>query len=82
MNITPDDLQNLQTLKLAFDNCHVGLVPCQLAETGEVVPVLCAINHFLDGRIGIVPFAQMFQGDARHFLNPPRDNGVGFVSQA
>lgn len=82
MNITPDDIQNLHTLKLAFDNWHVGLVSYQLAETGEVVPVICAINRFPDGHLEFVPFAQLFQSDPRPFLNPPRENGVGFVSQA
>lgn len=50
--------------------------------TGEVVPVICAVNRQPGGKQQLVPFAELFRGDQFERLSPRRSNGNGFVSQA
>lgn len=48
--------QNFNTLQQAFFAGDVALMECQLAATGEVVPVLCAANRQRDGSLEFAPF--------------------------
>ncbi len=82
MNFSEGDVHNFHMLTMAFDNRDVAVVECQIAATGEVIPVICAVNHTAPDRVEFVPVAQLFRGDPYRFLNPPRDDGRGFFSQA
>ena len=45
MPLSESDQRNFQMLALAFTNRDVALVECQVVETGQTIPVICAINH-------------------------------------
>ena len=72
--------QNFNTLQQAFFAGDVALMECQLAATGEVVPVLCAANRQQDGSLEFAPFAMLFTSNPYEILNPPKPEG-GFFTQ-
>ena len=72
--------RNFNTLQQAFFAGDVALMECQLAATGEVVPVLCAANRQRDGSLEFAPFAMLFNGNPYEILNPPKPEG-GFFTQ-
>lgn len=82
MNFSQADIHNLQMLKKAFGNLDVALIECQLVATGKVIPVICAVNRRPPGRFELVPVAQLFRGDPYCLVNPPREDGSGFFTQA
>lgn len=63
-------------------NRDIALIECQVIATGEVVPVICAVNRQPGGKQQLVPFAELFRGDQYDRFCPRRSNGPGFVSQA
>ncbi len=71
---------NFNTLQKAFFAGDVALMECQLAATGETVPVICAANRGPDGSIEFAPFAMLFNGNPHELLNPPNPEG-GFHTQ-
>lgn len=64
---------NFGTLKLAFGDHQAALVECTSKETGELVYVICAVNH-LDGDYQLIPLAKMFDGSAFDEVIPPEGN--------
>ena len=82
MVITEREQQNFLMLAKAFNNGDVALMECQLVETLEIVPVICAVNRIAPGHVQMVPFAQLYFGDQYTTVNPPRADGSGFVTQA
>ncbi len=82
MTLCDDDQRNLDMLAAAFGNRDIALIECQVIATGEVVPVICAVNRQPGGKQQLVPFAELFRGDHFERLSPRRSNGNGFVSQA
>ena len=72
--------QNFNTLQQAFRAGDVALMECQLASTGEAVPVICAANRQPDGSVEFAPFAMLFGGNPYEMLNPPKPEG-GFYAQ-
>lgn len=81
MTLCGDDQRNLDTLAAAFENRDIALIECQVIATGEVVPVICAINRQPRGKQQLIPFAELFRGDQYDRFCPRRANGNGFVSQ-
>ena len=45
MPLSEADQRNFLMLAAAFNNRDVALVECQVVETGETIPMICAINH-------------------------------------
>lgn len=82
MTLCDDDQRNLDTLAAAFANRDIALIECQVIATGEVVPVICAVNRQPGGKQQLIPFAELFRGDQFERLSPRRSNGNGFVPQA
>jgi hypothetical protein len=80
MPLTAAQKQNFNNLRRAFRAGDAALMECQLAATGETVPVLCAANRQSDGSVSFVPFAMFFADDPYHLVNPPNPEG-GFFSQ-
>jgi hypothetical protein len=80
MALAIEHRQNFDTLVQAFENGDVALMECQLAATGEPVPVICASNRSQDGEFEFVPFATMFSDNPYRLVNPPNPDG-GFFSQ-
>ena len=80
MPLTPGHKQNFETLQQAFAAGNAALMECQLAPTGETVPVICAANRLDDGEIQFVPVAMMFNGNPYEIVNPPKPEG-GFWRQ-
>ena len=80
MSLSLGDRTNFDTLQQAFQNGDVALMECQLATTGEAVPVLCAANRQQDGSLEFAPFAMLFSGNPYEVLNPPKPEG-GFFTQ-
>ena len=75
MPLTTGHKQNFDTLQQAVAAGDVALMECQLAATGETVPVICAANRLEDGEIEFVPFAMMFIGNPYEIVNPPKPEG-------
>lgn len=65
--------ENFQTLARAFEAGDVALMECTDNETGELVPVICAMQKSGDAEqpIEFVPFAMMIAGDPYERLTPP-----------
>ena len=82
MTLCDDDQRNLDMLAAAFGNRDIALIECQVIATGEVVPVICAVNRQPGGTQQLVPFAELFRGDQYERFSPRRSDGHGFVSQA
>jgi len=82
MSITESDLQNFQMLAVAFHRLDVVLMDCQVVETGEVVPLICMVNHLAPDHAQFIPCAQLLQGNPYRIVNLPRADGSGFVPQA
>lgn len=82
MSITESDLHNFQMLAVAFHRLDVVLMDCQVVETGEAVPLICMVNHLASDRAQFIPCAQLLQGNPYHFVNLPRADGSGFMTQA
>ena len=82
MTLCDDDQRNLDMLAAAFGNRDIALIECQVIATGEVVPVICAVNRHPGGRMDLVPFAELFRGDQYERISPRHSDGDGFVSQA
>jgi hypothetical protein len=80
MAIAVGHRQNFHTLQQAFRAGDVALMECQLAATGEAVPVICAANRQSDGSVEFAPFAMLFNGNPYEMLNPPNPEG-GFYGQ-
>ena len=80
MPLTIGHKTNFDTLQQAFAAGDVALMECQLASTGEVVPVICAAIRLENGEIEFVPFAMMFNDDPYRLVNPPKPEG-GFWRQ-
>ena len=53
---------------------------CQVVETGQTIPVICAINHRPPNRIEIIPCAVLLSGNPYRLVNLPRADGNGFVT--
>jgi len=82
MTLCDDDQRNLEMLAAAFVNHDIAVIECQVIATGEVVPVICAVDRQPGGRMDLVPFAELFRGDQYDRFSPRRPDGDGFVSQA
>ena len=82
MPLSEADQRNFQMLAHAFNNRDVVLVECQVVETGQTIPVICAINHRPPNRIEIIPCAELLSGNPYRLVNLPRADGNGFVTQA
>lgn len=82
MTLCDVDQQNLNVLAAAFENRDIALIECQVIATGEVVPVICAVNRQPGGKQQLVPFAELFRGDQYDRFCPRRSDGHGFVSNA
>lgn len=80
MALAPGHRRNFETLRQAFAHGDAALMECQLATTGEVVPVICAANRLPDGEIEFVPFGMLFNDNPYELLNPPDPDG-GFHGQ-
>ena len=82
MTLCDRDQRNLNMLATAFANRDIALIECQVIATGQVVPVICAVNRRPGGQMELIPFAELFRGDQFERLSPCRADGNGFVSQA
>ena len=71
MALQPGHQQNFNTLLAAAQHRDLALVECQHTQTGEPVPVICAVNHEPDGGITLVPLAQLFTDNPYNLLTPP-----------
>lgn len=81
MPLSPHDRENFETLSEAFRNGHVALMECQIAATGQPVPIICAVNPHDDGSRTLIPFAQMFNDNPYLVINPPHPDRAGFATQ-
>lgn len=68
---------NLKTILQAAKCGNLGLVECQLRQTGEKVAVLMAFGRKGD-ETTLTPFAVLFNGNPYEMLNPPAPEG-GFL---
>jgi hypothetical protein len=72
-----------ETLKLAFGNGDIALMECRRKDTGEIAPVICAVNITGRGKkreYEMVPFAQLFNDNPYELLDPPDpDDAGGFL---
>jgi hypothetical protein len=80
MALSKGHRDNFNTLERAFKSGRVALLECQDKLTGEKVAVIVALNKAGE-RIGIVPFAKLFDGNPYEELNPPLPEG-GFAADA
>jgi len=66
---------NFETLQKAFSQGDVCLLECIDKSTGQLVPVVCAIQPSGDAEkpIEFVPFAKMFLGNPYEEVDPPDD---------
>lgn len=80
MGLLPSHKANFETLRRAVLSKDATLMECQLVATGELVAVVCAVNHHQNGDIDFVPLAMLFQDSPYQTLNPPNPDG-GFYSQ-
>lgn len=80
MAILKGHRKNFETLQDAFANGDVALMECEVAATGEIVAVICAVNRLPSGEFQFAPFATLFNGNPYELLNPPDPNG-GFVTK-
>lgn len=72
MALQPGHLSNFNTLKRAFANGDVALMECTDANTGEVLAVLCMVNHRAQSDdFEMVPIAKFFNGNPYEELVPP-----------
>ncbi|WP_459556777.1 DUF6117 family protein [Lacunimicrobium album] len=71
MALRPGHQTNFKTLLSAAQHQDLALVECQNLQTGEPVPVICAINYEIDGGISMVPLAQLFNDNPYDTLTPP-----------
>ena len=76
------DRTNFDTLQRASRRGDVLLMECQLVTTGQLVPVLCAVNSDADRNLQLVPFAMLFTGNPYEQVSPPRGEGPDFYDQA
>ena len=67
--------RNFETLQRAFAEDDAALMECELAATGEVVPVICAAHRLPNGEIEFVPFGMLFNDNPYELLNPPAPKG-------
>ncbi len=71
MALQPGHRLNFDTLLRAAREQDLALVECQNQETGEMLPVICAVNPTDDGENLLIPLAQMFNVNPYDFLTPP-----------
>jgi hypothetical protein len=79
MALTHGYKKNFETLRRAVFQGDAALMECQVAATGEVVAVVCAVNRLPNGDVEFVPIATMFAGNPYEMLNPPNPEG-GFLT--
>ena len=53
---------------------------CQLAATGEMAAVICAVNRPTAGSFEFVPVAMLFSGNPYETVDPPNPDG-GFYQR-
>ena len=65
---------NFQTLLDACDDENVCLMECTDKKTGEIVPVVCAVQPSGDPEhpIETVPLAKLFTGNPYEEVDPPK----------
>ena len=82
MTFCDGDQRNLNMLATAFENHDIAVIECQVIATGQIVPVICAVNRQPGGRMELVPFAELFRGDQFERLSPCRADGDDSASPA
>ena len=82
MTLCDGDQRNLNMLATAFENRDIAVIECQVIATGQIVPVICAVNRQPGSQMELVPFAELFRGDQFERLVPCRVDGNGLLSQA
>ena len=80
MSIATEHRDNFDTLRKAFIAGEAALLECQLVATGQVVPVVCAVNHLPKREVEFVPLAMLFHDNPYQLVNPPNPDG-GFHTQ-
>lgn len=80
--ISIEHRENFKTLVEAVLSERIALAACKDRETGKDIMVVCAVNEYEDGSIGIVPLTRMFDSDPYELLAPPTgfedDNGTKY----
>lgn len=72
--------KNFETLQRAFANDDVALMECRVRETGEIVPVVCAVGRDEEGNYLLTPLAEMPISDPYERYQPPAPDG-GFEGE-
>jgi len=77
MAISKDAAANFETLKRAFASGNVCLLECRDKKTGELVPVICAMQNSGDPKLQIefVPFAVIPENPYEQFDSRIDENG-------
>lgn len=63
---------NFDTIKRAFADGNALLLACTDVETGETVPVICAVQMSDERTIEMVPLARLFIGNPYDEVKPPK----------
>lgn len=76
--LTTAQKANFETLQNADRAGHLALLECTDSTTGELVPVVCAVNF--DGeQYEFVPLARMFTGNPYDEVTPPNPDEAAEV---
>lgn len=78
MPIAEGHKAQFETLKQAFAHGDIALMECRRKDTGEVAPVICAVNISGRGKTReyeFIPFAQLFNDNPYDLLEPPAPDG-------
>jgi len=68
--LLPGHKANFETIKRAVRNGDVALMSCTDKDTGEMVPVLCAVELH-GGEYEFKPLAKLFNGNPYEEVLPP-----------
>lgn len=71
---------NFDQMEIALKRGDLALMECQDAKTGRIVCVIVMCNRQPDDGVQFIPVARMLDGNPFKGLNPPDEEGTGFVT--
>jgi hypothetical protein len=70
-SLTPGEIANFSTLKVAVKNGDLALVRSTIKATGEKVALLCAMSQHTDGSVTMTPLGHLCPANPYEYYTDP-----------